>query len=112
VRKSLSDQELKDLALDVWKSRVFLSSYIPPQDQDLVVQIFLPLLFMDKKQLKDLADSRPGVFYEYYEKAMPRSINGYPIFPSFQFLSQDNTTTLIKYIKKLDEKEAIFKGKK
>lgn len=38
-----------------------------------------------------------GLIYEYYDKAMPRGINGYPIFMSFNLLSKGDTVKMFNF---------------
>lgn len=38
-----------------------------------------------------------GLIYEYYDKAMPRGINGYPTFMSFNLLSKGDTVKMFNF---------------
>lgn len=102
-RKAKTNKELQALALDIFKNNVFTNKHILPNDQGLVQLIFMPLSVMTKDQLKDLLDEKPEMFYEYYHKAGPSGINGYPVFTSFHFLNQDESVKLNKYLYKITE---------
>ena len=53
---------------------------IPERDNDLMPSIFIPLIFMNEEQRDDMVKKGTLHIFEYYDKAGPRSINGYPIF--------------------------------
>jgi hypothetical protein len=56
------------------------------------------LALSDKEQLKELQKLDIGMFYEYMDKAGPRSINGMPCFFSVQYLNRgDFEKFIIKY---------------
>jgi len=68
---------------------VFTSTMICESDlPNLLSMIFLPLALMGSEQMEHLMASEPVVFYEYYSKAGPRGINGYPMFFSFRSLNR------------------------
>lgn len=46
-----------------------------------------------------------GALWEYYEKAMPRSVNGLPIFMSCKLLHIDDMKVLMTTLSKLKQKE-------
>jgi len=102
------NEELKQLAKDMWSGKIFSDRHIVNlKDQpSMAGSIFMPLVFLDKKQLKDLEEAKVNFMYEYLDKAGPRSVNGYPIFMTVNFLSTGETEKMFKYyeqFKKLAE---------
>lgn len=85
--------ELNNLAKDIYKDKVFTSLHVPPEQiEQYLSSIFLPIALGGTKNLP-LDDV--GMIYECYNKALPRSINGYPIFMSFHWLTKEETRLVI-----------------
>lgn len=84
--------QLKILARDILSGRVFGLWNIPPERKDLVRAVFAPLA-MGAKPSREYVSC-----YEYLDKAI-RSENGYPVFMSFQLLTQNELTTLALLVK-------------
>lgn len=61
------------------------------------LSVFIPLAFLDANGLANLRKRKVYRIYEYIDKASPKAINGYPIFTSFQTLTEDETKILNKY---------------
>ena len=89
--KALTDDEIKRLAEDIYRNRVFTSNHINPNDMSLIQTIFMPLAFMDEKTLEELMKDELGMFYEHMAQAGGRAINGYPAFTSFHFVNKEDT---------------------
>lgn len=84
--KSLSDEALIKIAEDLYHNKIFSSAHLDwGQDARLMGMIFMPLILADKKSLEWMAE-HTGLVYEYYDKAGPRSIDGYLIFLSMRFI--------------------------
>ncbi|OGU60448.1 MAG: hypothetical protein A2V66_01820 [Ignavibacteria bacterium RBG_13_36_8] len=96
-----TDEELKEIAQGILSGQIFTDRHI--EDDDMFASIFMPVAMFDQKQLKELSDSQPGLFYEYMSKAGPRAINGYPSFFSYNILSIDETKKMIDYMGKIQE---------
>jgi hypothetical protein len=82
-----TDEQLKQLAKDIHTGLVFTNNHIPPEDTMMLGAVFMPLVMMNDEQQKDFTDKQPGMVYEYLDKAGPRSMNGYPMFMSLQFIT-------------------------
>jgi hypothetical protein len=92
----ISDEKARALAMDIADSKVFCSLMLKKHEQQHMQMIFLPLalgavppttseeLNADPRFPK--GDQTEVMFYEYYDKAGPTGINGFPIFFSFCFL--------------------------
>ncbi len=106
VYKKMTDQEIKKLAEDIFRGLIFTDRQI--QDKNEVSRVFMPLIFLNKKQMEELNNDNPGMIYEYMEKACNVSINGMPIFLSFCMISQiDAKKVFEKYNAILDSVKKI-----
>lgn len=86
-RKPMTDAEITTLARDIVTNRVFVSDQLHSQ-KDLEL-VFPVILFMKKKALQELLDGGVFAFYEYLERAAPRTVNGLPMFFSCRWLTKD-----------------------
>lgn len=91
---NLEKEVISQLAKDIATDKVFCSFYLPESELNLIGSIFMPILFgalkdYTQEQIKDL-----GFIYEYYDKAGPRGINGYPMFMSCGFVSKDDANRI------------------
>jgi hypothetical protein len=96
-----TEEELKQIAIDILADRIFTSNHINQADYDSLVNIFMPLALMHPKEKIKLMEQEPVLFYEYMSEAGPRSINGYPMFMSFHFLVQEEVDIMHKYMNAL-----------
>lgn len=96
----MNNSELKKLAWDIHAGKIFTDRHIRKDDYRLVASIFMPTIFMSEKQRNEVINS--GMIYEYYDKAGPRSINGYPCFMSLRILNKDDTKKIIEYVKEIE----------
>lgn len=103
--RRMTDKEIKKLAEDMYKGLIFTDMHI--RNSEDIPMVFQPLIFIHEEQLEELRSGPPGLLYEYMSEAGPRSINGMPIFWSFNMLSQEDTKKLFEYYNKI--KEAIEK---
>lgn len=107
VLPSRSEEEIKQIATDLFHNRIFTSQHLN-QDAHMINQVFMVLLFMKNDQIP----TNLGMIYEYEDKAMPRSINGYPIFMSCHFLNTDDTEKVFSIYNKLKTSEdKVLKSK-
>lgn len=102
MHQNLSDKRLKKLALDIVNGKVF-GSWNVKNEKELGM-VFMVLIFSSPDMLpKDL-----GSIYEYLSEAGPTSINGYPVFYSCNFLSNEETQKVQKYCAELKENQNQF----
>jgi hypothetical protein len=92
----LSDQDIKKLALAIYRGEVLTSMQIREYDQHLLPNIFMPLLLMDKITSKQLLVNKITVFWEYMSAAGPQSINGYPMFTSFSAIDRQDAERVVE----------------
>jgi hypothetical protein len=101
---NLEKEVLSQLAKDIAQDKIFISDYL--RDPNLIGSVFMPLVLgalqnYSEEEVKDI-----GFVYEYYDKAMNMSINGYPIFSSCGFVSKADAGRIrekVKQIKKVIE---------
>lgn len=85
------DADLHEIAVGILQNAIFTDRHIAPGDARLASMIFMPLGFLDRKQLLDLQrKQRPGMVYARMEHAGPRAINGYPMFFECAMLHPDD----------------------
>ena len=88
--KKLTDDEINALAEDIYRDRVFTSNHVRQGDLNMLPVIFMPLIFADKKFIELMQTDAPGIIYEHFSEAGPRSVNGYPTFISLHIVSQED----------------------
>lgn len=101
--KDKPEQELKQIAIDIYKGLIFTDRHI--HNSEDISLVFMPFVFMDKKQMKEFKKDPPGLIFEYIDKAGPRSINGMLSFFSMQFLSINDTKKAFNIVRKLTKAE-------
>ena|SRR5271157_157264 len=84
-----TDEQLKQLAKDIFTGLVFTNNHIPPDDPMALGIVFMPLVMMNDEQQAEFTAKQPGMVYEYLDKAGPREMNGLPMFTSLQFITVD-----------------------
>jgi len=100
-----TEEQLNQLARDTVAEKIFWGSYIPekgiPEKEAVqtIRMVFMPIAFMDEPEPEEL--EKIGDFFEYMEKAGPRSVNGYPCFMSFNILSKHDFPLFWEKLKKL-----------
>jgi hypothetical protein len=97
-----SEQELRQLALDLKANKIFTSTQIPPEDGDMLGVVFLILSLMNEEQHKEFVAKKPAFVYEYYTEAGERGVNGYPSFMSMRFVTEDELPLLKRFFGELD----------
>lgn len=87
------ERELKKIAKEIHEGQIFIST-----NQEEIYQCF-PILYMAKEE--DLPNDI-GAVYEYYNKAMPRTVNSKPMFFSAGFLTATEAKKVIFYVKEIE----------
>ena len=101
--KPRTDEEIMKLATDAFKGNVFFDFVLEDESKDrqLLYSIFQPLMFCSKDDLEALVENKIACLYEYMSKAGPRSINGYPMFTSMNFLDKTDLTKMMTCIQNI-----------
>lgn len=94
----MTEEELKQFVLGVADGRIFLGSFAP---EDLVGSIFMPLFL---GALEGIPLESLGMVWEYNNKALPRCINGYPMFTSCRMMHKDDWKRAFEAINKEKER--------
>lgn len=101
VYAHLTEKEIADLANDMYRGLIFTDRHIQrPED---VPSVFMPLIFLKEKDIEKLKANPPGMIYEYFDKAGPRSINGMPMFMSFRVINIEDTAKVMERYKKIKQ---------
>jgi hypothetical protein len=103
-RKPMTLGELRQLALDIADGKVFTSNHI--KDDNMVPMVFTGLMFLTNELREKLIEEKATLIYEYYDEQCPRSINGYPIFFTFRYLTEDEANSVHEMV------QVIIKQKK
>lgn len=101
----MSTEDLSKFVEDALSGAVFTSAQIPPSKDSVLPMVFLPLALgglanLSKKDLNEI-----GIFWEYYNKSLPRSINGLPIFMSAHVMHKDDWKIAYDTIQKEQKKQ-------
>lgn len=98
----MTDDEIRAFVDDYRCQRVFTSANIR-DNQDLGM-VFMCLAFgafenWPREKLEEI-----GVVWEYMKEAMPRSMNGYPVFMSLQIMHRDDWKRAVAAIQTEEER--------
>lgn len=105
-----TDQELRQIAVDLIEGKIFCDRHLKlkGENERMLLSVFMPLsLWEDAVEwVKDA-----GMIYEYLSEALPRTINGYPMFTSCQKLTIEDTDKMFALYNELWEiKKNFLKG--
>jgi hypothetical protein len=100
----MSDDDLKKFVIDFVESKIFADFMIRDKDPTSLVTVFMPLAFGALSDAPEEELKKIGILWEYNDKAMPRSINGYPTFPSVRMMHIDDWNRVRPVIKEQLEK--------
>lgn len=92
-----TDEELKQLAMDIYKEKVFTNFNINPEEMN---STFMPLCLMVDEEIEKFKEKKPTLIYEYMNSSASRSVNGHPVFFSFQYLVKEEHEIMAKYYNK------------
>jgi hypothetical protein len=101
-----TDQELKQLAIDIVEGKVFGTWNL--ENIDDVRLVFMCSLFLEPEHLEKIKADKVEHFYEYMDKATPRSVNGIPTFFSMHYLTQKELDILQPFINQYKEQKESF----
>ena len=107
-----TDEELKRIAVDLYDGKIFSDRHFRSLEEthSLISLVFLPLVFGALKSKEQFADL--GLVYEYFDKAGPRAMNGYPMFTSCCFLDKVETKKMFGFFEEYKKLKEGFMGKK
>ena len=96
-----SKQFLKELAQQVYRGEVFTSFQI--QNPNDISSVFMPLMLMSPDMGQSMHQDKPCMFYASMKDALPRGINGYPMFGSVAYLTREDAEIFDDYYKKIEK---------
>lgn len=88
VYKPKTDIEIKAIAVGLKEGRVWTSNHCRSVDE--LRMSFMIIALMDKKDLGAMMDAGVHTFFEWMDKAGPRSVNGLPCFFSCDTLNKED----------------------
>lgn len=100
VLQRKTPEELSKLITDIVDNKVLTSGQVP---QNLLSIVFMPIALGVFADLSLDEISQVGLIYEYYDKAGPRSVNGFPTFMAAKMLHVEDWK--IAFPKVLEEQE-------
>ena len=105
-------EEMKRVWEESGQSEEAIEEYISNQEEttaerhaEMLRMVFPVLMFMDDEGREHLQEQKPVVFFEYMNKALPRGVNGMPMFMSMAYLNEEEANIVVGYIEKLQEAE-------
>lgn len=85
----VTDEQLREFVLAYADGRIFTSAHIPKsQETSLFPLIFMPVALGAFSNIRKNDLKHIGVLWEFIDKALPRGINGYPMFASLRVLNR------------------------
>lgn len=104
----LSPSQMKEVVLGLADCRIFTNHHIPAGQERLIGMIFMPLAFGALKEKTDEELDNLGAVWEYYDKAGPREMNGFPIFSSVHFINMADWLRIVEaYDKEVERRKNI-----
>jgi len=86
----LSDDDLRKFVDDFLSDRIYTSVHLRGNQRDLLSMVFMPIAFGYFNRYQPESLKQVGVIYENKSAALPRSINGQPMFTSMRVLHVDD----------------------
>lgn len=104
----LTDDKLREFVDDFVSNRIFTTAHLRDHEAQMIPMIFMPLGFGCFSKVQPDSLKIIGVIYESYDKAGPRSINGFPMFFSFSMLHIDDwERAKVAIIKEQERRKSI-----
>lgn len=102
----VSEERLREFVLGVLDGTLYTSNQVR-REQDIPL-VFLPVAFGGFKDWTEDALKKVGVLYAPMSAALPRSINGYPMFTEVRVLHRDDWARASKAIhRELSRREKL-----
>lgn len=107
----LSDEQIHQIALGISQNSIFHSAMLGDRMVDMLSHVFMPLIFIGDAMRQWMIKNEIAGFYEDYGRAMPRSINGYPMFMSMRMLNDEDNEKVFNRVMEIDKAlEALKNG--
>ena len=105
IKPSRPREELKDIAMGIIQGNIFHSIQIRQHDMHLLQSIFMPLIFLDEVQFREMREAGVYSFYGTVS-GQSRSINGYPMLMNMGWMTKEETDQLIEIYNRIQQ---VFK---
>ena len=106
-----TEDEMNQLAVNIMESRIFTSDMLGPDTEQMLSMVFVPVMFIDRKSKDRMLEHDITLFYENYAVALPRGVNGYPMFMSMKMLNRADHARLNKKLVKMYKlREQLLSG--
>lgn len=103
-KRYLTDEEVIEVARGLHTRKYFISAVLDEEEMNRMLPlIFMPLALMDEDTWKKFEEDEAYVFYEEVSKALPRSIDGYPIFGSMRAMTMADYALVCSAAKQIDQ---------
>lgn len=109
-RPDMTDEELKQLAVDIYHGKAFTDRSVRPSDVHLIPQLFMPIALGGPDMAEMFKAEEVTMIYEYIDKAHERSLNGYPMFFSFRYLRRGENDRLAVFFDRYRQLQEEFTG--
>jgi len=106
----MTNEALANFVMNYCDGKLLMSSNLPNR---LLPLVFLPLMFA-LPQYNEATLKSIGLFWEYFDKAGPRFINGYPCFTTCHIMRSEDWERAKRAIKveqdlRMDRRHNLFK---
>lgn len=98
---TMSDEKIKQVAMDCVEDRIFGSWMLRKGDEYNVTMVFMVIMMMPLWWRLELERDEIVQFYEYLSEASPRGVNGYPCFFSLRTLDRNDVRRIDIAIKRI-----------
>lgn len=96
-------EQIKEIALQLYRGEIFTSNHSAVQSSEALAGVFMILQMGAFKDWTQQEVDEIGMLYEHMDKAMPRSMNGLPMFMSVRFLDKKDAEAVLEIYKKIKE---------
>ncbi len=100
----MSQEDWNDFVANMAAGHVLTSNEVPP---DMWNKVFMPLMMGGLSDWTVDELGQIGCLWERYDKAMPRSVNGYPMFASMHLISHDDWE---RAVPEINRRRAVLRG--
>jgi hypothetical protein len=104
--KQKTDQEIKDLALELFRGNIITDRQIvtPGQDPNLLFSVFMPIALSGPELATWMEENNIDLMYGKVSETLGgRTINGWPIFTSTYLLNKEDTIRLSEAYDKIQK---------
>lgn len=111
VIPAMTPEQMKTFVRDYIDGKIFSLHHMPPDVAlDTVAMVFMPIAMGMLSALGPEGIKNVGTIYEYLVDAVPRSVNGYPVFLSCKLVDKaDWEKAREKILKILEAREESLK---